>query len=193
MLSVIADPILPFTAEKIRGILNLEKPAPESWDYAGNPALTVGSAINKPEILFGKIEDEAIKPLVMKFSNPNAGTETVSHKVEPIKETITIDEFKNMDIRVVKVLEAEKAPKSNKLLKIKVKLGKEERIIVAGIAEHYKPEDLIGKTVTVLANLEYAKLMGIESQGMILAAKDSTGKLSLLFPDKDILDGGVVS
>jgi methionyl-tRNA synthetase len=127
----------------------------------------------------------------MKFSNHEA-VEKPAPKIEPIKETITIDEFKNIDIRVVKVLECEKIQKSNKLLKLKVKIGKEERTIVAGIAQHYEPEQLIGKTITILANLEYAKLMGIESQGMVLAAKDSEGKLSMLYPDKDVLNGGVV-
>ena len=192
LLSIIADPILPFTTEKMRQILNTAKPENGSWDGAGELNLTIGSAINKPEILFAKIEDEAIKPLAMQFSNHEALAEKPSPKIDPIKETITIDEFKNIDIRVVKVLECEKVPRSNKLLKLKVKLGKEERTIVAGIAQHYEPEQLIGKTITILANLEYAKLMGIESQGMVLAAKDSEGKLSMLYPDKDIVDGGIV-
>jgi len=192
LLSLVADPILPFTAERMRNLLNIEKPEEGSWDSAGELRLSIGSPIKKPEILFSKIEDATIEPLVMKFSNPNSIAEKPAPKVEPIKEFITIDEFKNIDIRVVKVLECEKVPKSNKLLKLKVKLGKEERTIVAGIAQHYEPEQLIGKTITILANLEYAKLMGIESQGMILAAKSTDGKLSMLSPDKEIHDGGIV-
>lgn len=192
LLSIITEPILPFTAEKIRKLLNLPKPEPGSWDAAGELQLAYGSTINKPEILFTKIEDEMLKPLILKYSNPNSEETKSDSKIEPIKETITIDEFKNVDIRVVKVLECEKIPKSTKLLKLKVKLGNEEKTIVAGIAQHYEPENLIGKSIVILANLEHAKLMGIESQGMVLAAKDSNGNLSLLFPDKEISDGSIV-
>jgi len=192
LLSIITEPILPFTAEKIRKLLNLPKPEPGSWDAAGELQLAYGSTINKPEILFTKIEDEMLKPLILKYSNPNSEETKSNSKIEPIKETITIDEFKNVDIRVVKVLECEKIPKSTKLLKLKVKLGNEEKTIVAGIAQHYEPENLIGKSIVILANLEHAKLMGIESQGMVLAAKDSNGNLSLLFPDKEISDGSIV-
>jgi methionyl-tRNA synthetase len=194
LLSIISDPIIPFTAKKMRNILNISKLEYGSWDSAGELSLSIGTKINPPLILFDKIEDETIKQLSLKYSNPDSTDNTVpSIKIEPLKKTITVDEFKNIDIRVVKVLECEKIQKSNKLLKLKVKLGNEERTIVAGIAQHYEPEELKGKTITILANLEYAKLMGIESQGMVLAAKDSTGKLSLLFPDKEVHDGGTVS
>jgi methionyl-tRNA synthetase len=193
LLSIISDPIIPFTAKKMRDILNIPKLEYGSWDSAGELSLNIGSKINPPVILFDKVEDETIKQLSLKYSNPNSSDTEPNVKIEPLKKTITIDEFKNIDIRVVKVLECEKISKSNKLLKLKIKLGNEERTIVAGIAQHYEPEELKGKTIPILANLEYTKLMGIESQGMVLAAKDSTGKLSLLFPDKKIQDGGTVS
>jgi methionyl-tRNA synthetase len=177
----------------MRDIFNISKLEYGSWDSAGELSLSIGTKINAPIILFDKIEDETIKQLSLKYSNPDSTDTVPDVKIEPLKKTITVDEFKNIDIRVVKVLECEKIQKSNKLLKLKVKIGNEERTIVAGIAQHYEPEELKGKTITILANLEYAKLMGIESQGMVLAAKDSTGKLSLLFPDKEIHDGGTVS
>lgn len=193
LLSIISDPIIPFTAKKMRDILNIPKLEYGSWDSAGELSLTAGTKINPPIILFEKIEDETIKQLSLKYSNPESTNATTDIKIEPVKSTITIEEFKNIDIRVVKVLECEKIPKSNKLLKLTVKLGNETRTIVAGIAQHYEPEELKGKTIPILANLEHTKLMGIESQGMVMAAKDSTGKLSLLFPDKEIHDGGTVS
>jgi methionyl-tRNA synthetase len=178
----------------MRDILNIPKLDYGSWDSAGEVSLNTGTKINPPVILFDKIEDDTIKQLSLKYSNPDSLDDTApAVKIEPLKNTITIDEFNNIDIRVVKVLECEKIPKSNKLLKLKVKLGNEERTIVAGIAQHYEPEQLKGKTIAILANLEYVKLMGIESQGMVLAAKESSGKLSLLFPDKDIHEGGIVS
>jgi methionyl-tRNA synthetase len=194
MLAILIEPVLPFTSEKIWRILNLQKPSDKPlWDSAGDLQLIAGHNLGQIEILFTKIEDEVIKNQEAKFSKAEP-IETPKVKQVPFKEDkISIDHFKEIDIRIAKVLTCEKVPKSEKLLKLKVKVGSEERSLVAGISQHYKPEEIIGKSVVILANLEYAKVMGIESQGMILAAKDTQGNFSLLVPEKDITDGSIIS
>jgi methionyl-tRNA synthetase len=109
-----------------------------------------------------------------------------------VKELITFDDFKKIDLRVARVLSAERVPKSEKLLKLQIAVGTERRQVVAGIAQHYTAEDLVGKTVIVVFNLQPAKLMGQESQGMILAASDETGKLTIITPATEMADGSVV-
>ncbi len=110
----------------------------------------------------------------------------------PVKGFITYDDFQKIDLRVARVLSAERVPKSTKLLKLQISVGAERRQVVAGIAQHYAPDDLVGKTVVVVFNLQPAKLMGQESQGMILAASDDSGKLAILTPAVEIADGSVV-
>jgi methionyl-tRNA synthetase len=194
ILAVLIEPVLPFSSEKIWKILNLQKPLDVAlWDTAGKLKLTPGHKIGKAEILFAKIEDDVIKNQIAKFSKTEIN-DTPKVKQIPLKEEkISIDYFKETDIRVAKILSCENVPKSTKLLKLKVKVGSEERSLVAGIAQFYKPENMVGKSVVILANLEYAKVMGIESQGMILAAKDNQGNLTLIIPEKDIIDGSTIS
>jgi methionyl-tRNA synthetase len=110
----------------------------------------------------------------------------------PLKPTIALDDFKKLDLRLARVVAAERVPKSDRLLKIQVEIGLEKRQVVAGIAQHYKPEDLVGKLIVVLANLQSAKLMGQESQGMLLAATDSTGKLAVVTVENDLESGSVI-
>jgi methionyl-tRNA synthetase len=146
--------------------------------------------INKAELLYQKIEDDAIEAQIEKLK---ATTVNQSNpKAKPMKAEITFDEFTKMDIRISTILTAEKHPDADKLLKMTVDTGIDERTIVSGIDEHYKPEDIIGKQVSVLTNLAPRKIRGIESQGMILMAENNEGSLAFVSPEKVIDNGGEV-
>ena len=138
--------------------------------------------------LFKKIEDAEIEKQLELLK----ATQTVEEKTMQHKKEIEFEDFDKLEIRVVKIIEAENIPKSNKLIKLRIKLGNEERTIVAGIKESYEPEELIGKKVAMLLNLKPRKLMGIESQGMILAAEDD-GKYSIIIPQRDVKEGSEIS
>ncbi|MEK7263197.1 MAG: methionine--tRNA ligase [Bacteroidota bacterium] len=193
-LAILIEPIIPFTSEKIFTMLNIKNSLNENnWDSARELRLEEGHQVLQPEILFAKIEDDAIENILKKMEQPTnqpANEQTNKPTNEPTK--ITIDDFKKIELRVAKILSCELIPKSKKLLKLKVTIGTEERQILAGIAEHYKPEDLIGKKIVVVANLEPAKLMGNESQGMMLAASDTNGNLCFVTPEKEIAEGSIV-
>ena len=186
-LSVYIEPVLPFTAQRIWDILKLPgQPAGAGWDSASAGGMSAGHAIGRPEILFTKIENTVIEQ--RKSALPGEGEAPGVRRAEEI----TIDHFKKVSLRVAKVLAAEKVPKSDKLLKIRITLGTEERQIVAGIAGHYEPETLVGRKIVVVANLKPAKRMGEVSQGMILAASDDAGKLTILTVSEDIAEGSIV-
>jgi len=173
-LAELLEPVIPFTSEKIFKLLNTQK---TTWDNCGNENLTAGHQLNAPEILFTKIEDEVIEKQINSLGQaPEAETKPE----EKVDDTITIDDFFKVQLKTAKVLEAENIPKSEKLLKLKVDLGTEQRQILAGIAKHYTPADIIGKTVVVVANLKPAKLMGHESQGMVLAVETKDGGLNVI-------------
>ena len=156
-----------------------------SWTQAGNiDILSVNSPINPAELLFERIEDEAIQKQIDKLNESKKQNELNNTAAEPQKENIQFDLFEKMDIRTGVILEAEKVAKTKKLLKLKVDTGIDQRTIVSGIAEHYKPEDIIGKRVCVLVNLAPKQLKGIESQGMILMAENALGELSFVTPEK---------
>jgi methionyl-tRNA synthetase len=185
-LSIVLQPFLPSTAEKLSHFLNFKT---TDWTDAGNPdLLKAGSMTNEPTILFQKIEDSLVEAEVAKLQSSNA----VESVFEPQKEAISFDDFTKLDIRLGTILEAEKVEKADKLLKLTVDTGIDKRTIVSGIAEHYSPEDVIGKTVQVLLNLAPRKIRGIESQGMILMAEDAEGKLSFMTPEKGFEAGGGV-
>jgi methionyl-tRNA synthetase len=189
-LSIIMEPFLPFTSVKLREFLNIEK---LDWDSAGNNDLIeAGHIINKASLLFEKIEDEEIEKQVQKLMDSKKANEIENKKVEPAKENITYDDFVKMDIRVGTILEAERVPKTDKLLKLKIDTGIDQRIVVSGIAVDHKPEDIIGKQVSVLVNLEPRKIRGIESQGMILMAEDASGKLNFAIPDDKTSNGSEI-
>lgn len=186
-LSIIMEPFLPFTAEKLRGFLNIEK---LNWDLAGKSDLIkAGHTINKASLLFDKIEDEEIDKQIQKLMDSKKANEAEKTIVEPAKENISFDDFTKMDIRVGTILEAERVPKTDKLLKIKIDTGIDLRTVVSGIAVDHKPEDIIGKQVSILVNLEPRKIRGIESQGMILMAEDANGKLNFVVPDDKTENG----
>jgi len=189
-LSITGSPFLPFTAKKLSGLLNLSQ---LSWKDAGRTDLMVtGQQIDNPVFLFEKIEDEAILFQVEKLRKSKEAREVPAIKVVPQKEQIVYDDFGKMDIRTGTILEAEKVPNTQKLLKLKIDTGIDVRTVVSGIAEHYQPEQLIGKKACFLVNLEPRKIKGIESHGMILMAENHEGKLSLIAPTEAVNNGSTV-
>lgn len=190
-LAILSEPFLPFTAEKLRTQLGLNE---TTWaETGGADLLPVGTVIGESSLLFEKIEDDVIEKQVKKLQESKRMNELENAKVPALKETIQYDDFAKMDIRIGTILEAEKLPKSDKLLKFLVDDGFEKRTILSGIAKHFSPEEMIGKQVTFLANLAPRKMMGIESNGMILMAENRDGSLALLQPHKEVWNGGPVS
>ncbi|MCK8494097.1 methionine--tRNA ligase [Spirosoma sp. RP8] len=196
-LSIVCEPFLPFTAEKLRGQLAITEHF--NWVNAGRAdLLTEGHELAKGQsgpdsLLFAKIEDEEINKQIQKLLNAKRMNELETKTVPAIRTEITYDDFAKMDIRIGTITEAERVPKSDKLLKLKVDDGLGGRQILSGIAKHFAPEEIIGKQVTFLANLAPRKMMGFESQGMILMAEDRDGKLSLITPSDSVWNGGTVS
>ena len=189
-LTICLEPFLPFSMEKLRGFIRFEK---MDWERFGETNLiSAGHQINTPELLFEKIEDSVIDAQLKKLMDTKKANEAAGVKAKPAKESIEFDDFGKMDIRVGTVLEAEKVPKTKKLLKLKIDTGIDKRTVVSGIAEYYEPENLIGKQVSILVNLEPKKLKGIESQGMILCAENADGSLSIVEPDKKVKNGSEV-
>jgi len=188
-LAILSEPFLPFTAEKLKQMLNL----PDlKWTDAGNAELLKqGHQLNKAEFLFEKIEDAAIEAQVQKLLNTKKENTKVIN-ANPAKEEITFDDFIKTDIRTGTILEAEVVPKTKKLLKLKIDTGIDQRTVVSGIAEYYKPEEIIGQKVSILVNLTPRKLRGIESQGMILMAEDTDGRLCFVSPTEDVSNGSEV-
>ncbi len=190
-LAIVAEPFLPFTAAKINEQLGFNQ---KPWTEAGRADLLPnGHALGESSLLFEKIEDEAIQKQIEKLHEAKRMNELESKHVPEVRAEIQFDDFAKMDIRVATVLEAEAVPKSKKLLKIKLDIGLEERTVLSGIAEHFSPEEVTGRQVLYLANLAPRKMMGTESQGMILMAEDRDGSLSFLQPGKKIWNGGTVS
>jgi methionyl-tRNA synthetase len=189
-LAILMEPVTPHIAGTLWNMLNLESTPPSAgWASASTSVLKEGHLLGKAEILVAKIEDEQIDTVLKTFEEVPV---PAPKPIEPIKPEISIDDFSKIDLRVAKIVAAEKVPKSEKLLKLQVEIGSEKRQIVAGIAQHYKPEELLGKSIVVVANLQEAKLMGQRSQGMLLAASDPEGKLAVVIPEKDIISGGRV-
>ncbi len=190
-IAIAIEPFMPFTASKILGFLKLEK---IDWERLGSTdLLSAGSVIDTPELLFEKIEDSVIEAQLQKLEATKEANALANAAVEPQKESVSFDDFSKMDIRVAKVIAAEKVAKTKKLLKLTIDTGFDERTIVSGIAEYYTPEEMIGKQILVLVNLLPRELKGIESQGMILMAKDATGKMRLVAPTEEMKIGSSVN
>ncbi|TJY37723.1 methionine--tRNA ligase [Pontimicrobium aquaticum] len=186
-LAVLGEPFLPFTSKKLEDILcHAALDSDFTWDgiSEGKELLPANHTIGRAELLFSKIEDKEIQAQLDKLEANKKANEAANKKVEPQKEEITWDDFSKLDIRVGTILEAEKMPKTKKLLVLKVDTGIDTRTIVSGIAESFTPEDVVGKKVTVLVNLAPRALRGVESQGMILMTEDSAGNLVFVNPDK---------
>ncbi|MBL7473960.1 methionine--tRNA ligase [Robertkochia sediminum] len=191
-LAVLSEPLLPFTSEKLRDMLAQNGNDRLFWDdIAGfETLLPAGKQINKASLLFTKIEDIEIEKQLEKLENTKKMNEAANKTAEPQKETATFEDFTKMDLRVGTIIEAEKMPKANKLLVLKVDTGIDTRTIVSGIAQSFKPEDIIGKKVTVLVNLAPRKLRGVMSEGMILMTENAEGKLVFVNPDEDGVTNG---
>ncbi len=188
--AVAIEPFMPFTAEKMRPMLGIDR---IGWDMLGRAdIIAAGHRTGTPELLFDKIEDDVIERQLQKLEAAKAANAAANATVEPQKETISFEDFQKMDIRVSRIVAAEKVAKTKKLLKLTVDTGIDTRTIVSGIAEHYSPEELIGRQVPVLVNLAPRPLKGIESSGMILMGEDPTGKLVLLGPAEETVPGTTV-
>lgn len=189
-LGILSEPFLPFTQEKIQRILNYKD---SKWSDAGKSDILIsGEPLGKPELLFEKIEDEVIEKQVQKLMETKEANEETP-EANPQKETINYDDFMKMDMRVGEILTAEPVPKSNKLLKFTVDTGIDKRTILSGVAKYFKPEEMIGKKVTVLVNLAPRKIMGVESEGMLLFAENADGKLMAVTPADNSENGAGIS
>ena len=181
------DPFLPVTADKLAGYLNIKK---LTWDEAGNiDIIPPGHKINNPALLFEKIEDPEIEIQLKKLETVKTKNKNVKAMIKPQKENINFDDFTKLDIRVGRILEAVKVPKTNKLIELRIDTGMDKRTVVAGIAEDFEASEIKGKQVAILVNLEPRNIKGIVSQGMILMAEDSNGKLTFVTPEEETEEG----
>ena len=199
-LAVAFGPFLPHSTEKLLGMLNLDKSVLE-WKNLGRlDLLADGADLNKPELLFEKIEDEPINKQLQRLEDikkanaeADAKKEAENFKAQPQKATIQYDDFEKLDLRVGTILECNKVPKADKLLQFKIDDGMGGRTIISGIAQWYKPEELVGTQVIFVANLAPRKLKGIESQGMLLTSQDADGRINLLRPEVKVKSGVKIS
>lgn len=189
-LAIAFEPFLPFSSEKLRHMLCMDS---FDWNQLGHTdLLPAGHLLGKPELLFEKIEDDVINAQVEKLQATKKANEEANYKANPIRPNIEFDDFLKLDIRVGTVLECTKVPKADKLLQFKIADGLENRTIVSGIAQHYKPEELVGKQVCFIANLPPRKLKGIVSEGMILSAENFDGSLSVVTTLREVKPGSEV-
>jgi methionyl-tRNA synthetase len=191
-LAIAFEPFLPFSSGKIKRLINTSD---LKWAQLGSiDLLAAGHVLHTPELLFEKIEDEVIEQQIQKLQNTKKINELNEYKAAPQKADIAFSDFEKLDIRVGKVLECTKVPKADKLLQFKIDDGLGGRTILSGIAAYYKPEDLVGKNVCFIANLEPRRIKGVESQGMILSAENADGNLALIQPEagKTIAPGSEV-
>lgn len=189
-LAVLAQPFLPMTSDKLFGMLNIDK---QGWDKAGDAnIIPVGHVLAEPELLFEKITDEQVEFQLQKLAAAKAQNVLNQSTTEAAKENISYDDFMKMDVRIGTILEAEKVAKTKKLLKLKIDTGIDQRTVVSGIAEYFTPEEIIGKQVSILVNLEPREIKGITSQGMILMAEDADGRLDFVNPTTSIKPGSSV-
>ena len=184
-ISILCEPFIPFTSKKIKELLNISD---INWSNASSSIVNAGHEISGKAHIFSKIEDKAIEDQIKKLKLNDE-----NDKIMPQKNIIEFDDFTKVDLRVGTVIEAENIPKSDKLLKLKVDTGLDQRTILSGISKYYSPDEIINKKVMVLINLKPRKMMGFESEGMLLLADDGDGNLSLMQPDSDISDGAVVA
>ena len=188
-LSTLMEPFMPFSSRKLREFMNIDV---IDWGKMGDGVIPAGHELGEAGLLFEKIEDATIQAQIDKLLATKKANEMASVKAAPAKENIQYEDFMKMDIRVGTIIAAEKVAKTKKLMKLTVDTGIDERTIVSGIAEHYTPEEVIGRQVSVLVNLEPKPLKGIVSQGMILMAENADGTLSFVSPDKEVKPGSEV-
>jgi methionyl-tRNA synthetase len=189
-LAILSEPFLPFTSAKLKAILKSENN--NTWDNVAAKDILIleGHQIGEAELLFSKVEDETIQAQLDKLEATKKENQNANKQVMPQKDTITFDDFSKLDIRVGTILEAEKMPKANKLLVLKVDTGLDIRTVVSGIAESFSPEEIIGKKVSVLVNLAPRALRGVQSEGMILMTENADGRLVFVNPGADGVENG---
>jgi len=187
-LATLSEPFLPFTSAKLKGILNADD---NSWSDISTKDILIesGHQIGKGELLFSKIEDQTMDAQLEKLKASKRANEAANKTLEPQKDVITFEDFTKLDMRVGTIIEAEKMPKTKKLLVLKVDTGIDIRTVVSGIAESFTPEEVVGKQVTVLINLAPRALRGVESEGMILMTETPEGKLAFVNPDTTVENG----
>ncbi len=189
-LTIVLEPFLPFSMETLRKWINLTS---KSWEDAGrDDLLPAGHRIAEPGLLFEKIEDSEIEKQINKLAASKKSNEAATSQVNPAKDPLTFDDFSKIDIRTATILEAEKVPRTTKLLRLKIDTGLDIRTIVSGIAEYYEPAAIVGKQISIVANLEPRKIRGIESKGMILMAEDKDGKLVMVTPVEPVSNGSTI-
>ena len=198
-LAVAFAPFLPFSADRLNRILNIEAIGRKlTWDDLGSAEiLSAGHILNAAELLFSKVEDEQIDAQLAKLNAEKAANKAAADaargtQIASAKESCTFEDFSKMDIRTAKVIEAERVPKTDKLLKLRIDTGLDVRVFVSGIAEYYTPEQMVGKQICILANLQPRVIRGIESKGMILMAKQEDGKMRLVSPEEGVISGSQV-
>lgn len=189
-LATLSEPFLPQTSAKLKAMINLPEIA---WEELTEENVKSGHQINKPSLLFERLEDSVVEEQRAKLQNAKEEAEAASKEVETQKETTSFEDFQKMDIRVGTIIEAEKVKKAKKLLKLKVDTGIDQRTVVSGIAQYYKPEDIIGKQVSILVNLAPRKMLGIQSEGMILMAENNKGELQFVSPTEQSDNGAVIA
>ena len=194
-LAILLSPIIPFSSERIWQMLSLDgSPHQQVWDDAGQPGVAEGHRIGTPEILFTKIEDETVEQESAKLGKPTGGALFETAQSEPVKNVtqaapLSIEDFQRIELRVADIIAAERVPKADKLLQLRIRIGEEERQIVAGIAKQYDPADLPGQQIVVIANLQPTVIRGVESQGMLLAATNADGLPILIRPHEAVPSG----
>ncbi len=189
-LAIMAQPFLPKTAAKLFDMLNMSS---QDWSNAGlSNLIAEDTKLGDVQMLFEKITDEQVEGQLQKLRDAKASNAAANAVVAPAKENITFDDFTKLDIRVGTIIEAEKVAKTKKLLKLKIDTGIDQRTVVSGIAEFFAPDDIIGRQVSILINLEPREIKGIQSQGMILMAEDADGRLDFVKPTSEIKSGGSI-
>ncbi len=195
-IAIACEPFLPFSMEKLARMLNMDS---REWEAVGSgEILAPGHQLNTAELLFAKVEDEQIAFQLKKLEDTKRANEEAEKAAAPAgapetaKEQCTFEDFEKMDIRTATVLEAERVPKTDKLLHLKIDTGLDQREIVSGIAEYYTPEEMVGKQICILANLQPRKIRGIESKGMILMARQSDGKMRIVSPEEPLANGACI-
>ncbi len=195
-IAIACEPFLPFSMERLANMLNMES---RQWEAVGSAEiLKPGHQLGAAELLFAKIEDAQIDAQLQKLADTKKANEAAEAAAapagapDPAKEQCTFEDFEKMDIRTATVLEAERVPKTDKLLHLKIDTGLDVREIVSGIAEYYTPEEMVGKQICILANLQPRKIRGIESKGMILMARQSDGKMRIISPEEPLTNGATI-
>ncbi|MCS6822754.1 MAG: methionine--tRNA ligase [Cytophagaceae bacterium] len=190
-LGILCEPFMPFTAAKLNNMLNIK---PLSWNSAGSTGLLpAGHQLGSSEILFAQIENTTIENQIKKLEQVRKMHELAQKQVTPLKPEIQFEDFTKLDIRIGTIIQAERIPKTKKLLKLLIDTGLDKRTIVSGIGEHYEPEKIIGKQICLLANLAAREIKGVASQGMILMAEDKDGSLKFILPESLTANGSVIA